>query len=257
MNKNLPHAVKVIRAALDASGTDPAAAIAHALDSARLLVDPERAGLVLHRTPGGGWAREHQEHQEQPELTELEQQALAWDQSCERGRRVAESIEQHIGRHPEFQSIHVNGDRVLVALNVLDQSQWTQWRTWFGITHDKETPLPYAVSGLGYRDGVQVSVVAYNLPEARAHARKIAKQPYEVDGVVYDLARPQRDAGGDVWFYQGVRTTDGMPLLSIDGRPERCSLANIVRLAGPLTAVRNAPSPQVTPVTTGTQGGEA
>ncbi|MFM9602732.1 BN159_2729 family protein [Streptomyces turgidiscabies] len=254
MNRNLPHAVKVIRAALASSGTDPAAAIAHALDSARLLVDPERAGLVLHRTPGGGWAREHQE---QSELTELEQQALAWDKSCERGRRVAASIEQHIGRHPEFRNIHTEGDRILVSLDITAQSQWAHWQRYFGVSHDKETELPYMVAGNGYRDGVQVYVVAYNLPEARAHALRIAKQPFEFEGNVYDLAVPQQDARGAVWFYQGVRTADGMPLLSIDGRPERCTLANIVRQAGPLTAVTDAPSPQVKPVTTGTQGGEA
>lgn len=254
MNKNLPHAVKVIRTALASSGTDPAAAIAHALDSARLLADPERYGLVLHRTPAGGWARERQEHQER---TELEQQAFAWDQSCERARQVAASIKQHIGRHPEFRSMHTDGDRILVALDITAQSQWVHWQRYFGIWHDKETELPYMVGGNGYRDGVQVYVSAYNLPEARAHALKVAKQPFELDGVVYDLAFPQQDARGNVWFFQGERTAERMPLLSIAGRPERCTLANIVQQAGPLTAVTDAPSPPVKPVTTGAQGGEA
>ncbi|MFD3614470.1 BN159_2729 family protein [Streptomyces sp. NPDC058676] len=252
MNKNLPHAIRIIRTAMASSGSDPAAAIAHALDSVRLLADPERSfGAVLQRSPDGGWAREHQEHQEHTEQTELERQALAWDQSCERARRVAATIQRHIGQHPAFQNIQLDGDRILVALHVIDQAQWGEWRRYFGIAHDKETSLPYMVAGDGYRDGVRVAVVAYDLPQARLHARKIAKQPYELDGVVYDLALPQRDADGDVWFYQGVRTADGMPLLSIDGRPERCTLANIVRLTGPLTAVTTAPSQQVTPVTMG------
>ncbi|MBK3563183.1 MULTISPECIES: BN159_2729 family protein [unclassified Streptomyces] len=254
MNKNLPHAVRVIRAALASTGSDPAAAIAHALDGVQLLVDPERSfGQVLRRTPAGGWAREHQEQQELPERTELEQQALAWDESCGRARRVAAVIRRHIGEHPAFQNIQVDGDRILVALHIVDQTQWVQWRPYFGITHDKETALPYMVAGDGYRDGVRVSVVAYDLPQARAHALKIAKEPYELDGVVYDLALPQRDARGDVWFYQGVRTANGMPLLSIDGRPERCTLASIVRQAGPLTAVTDTPSQQATPVMTGGQ----
>ncbi|MFF3310537.1 BN159_2729 family protein [Streptomyces sp. NPDC002952] len=266
MNKNLPQAVKVIRAALASSGSDPAAAVAHALDGVQLLVDPERSfGAVLRRTPAGGWAREHPAEADLPRRTdvldqvpgtELEEQAVAWDQSCERARRVAVTIERHIGAHPAFQNVQVDKDRVLVALHIVHQEQWAQWRAYFGIKHDRETSLPYMVAGDGYRDGVRVGVVAYDLPEARAHALRIAKEPYELDGVVYDLVLPQRDSHGDVWFYQGVRTEDGMPLLSVDGRPERCSLANIVCAAGPLTPVTDAPSPQATPVTTPVKGGE-
>jgi hypothetical protein len=243
VNKNLPHAIKVIRTALASSGSDPATDIGHALDSVRLLADPERSfGAVLQRTAAGGWTREDferatPERYEGQERTELEQQALAWDQSCERARRVAATIERHIGQHPAFQNIQLDGDRILVALHIIDQAHWGQWRRYFGIAHDKETSLPYMVAGDGYRDGVRVGVVAYDLPQARAHALKIAREPYEFDGVVYDLALPQRDADGEVWFYQGVRTADGMPLLSIDGRPERCTLANIVRQSGPLTPV--------------------
>jgi len=264
VNKNIPHAVKVIRAALASSGSDPAAAIAHALDGARLLVDPERSfGAVLRRTPAGDWARQHPDHtdnglpvrQQAPERTELEAQALAWDESCERARRVAAVIQRHIGEHPAFQNIQVDGDRILVALHILDQSQWGQWKAYFGIRYDKETALPYMVSGDGHRDGVRVGVVAYDLPEARAHAKRTAKAPFEVEGIVYDLALPQRDDRGDVWFYQGEQATGGMPLLSQDGRPERCTLASIVRHAGPLTPVTSTPSPQATPVMTGTEGG--
>lgn len=258
MNSNLPHAVQVIRKALASSGNDPAAAIAHALDGVQLLTDPERTfGAVLSRTPAGGWARQHTEHQEQPEHTALEQQALAWDQSCERASRVAAVIKRHVGPHPALQNIQLDGDRILVSLHIVDQAQWGQWQAYFGIRHDKETALPYMVAGEGYRDGVRVSVVAYDLPEARAHALRIAKEPYELGGVVYDLALPQRAEDGTVWFYQGVRTADGMPLLSIDGRPERCTLANIVRQSGPLTPVTETPSQQATPVMTGAEGGES
>ncbi|MCD7440295.1 BN159_2729 family protein [Streptomyces lincolnensis] len=250
MNKNLPHAVRVIRTALASSGSDPAAAIAHALDGVGMLVDPERTfGMVLKRKSADDEAREHQE--QQPELTDLEQQALVWDESCERARRVAAVIQRHIGEHPSVQNIQLDGDRILVSLHIVNQSQWGEWRRYFGIQHDKETALPYMVAGDGHRDGVRVGVVAYDLPQARAHAKEIAKAPFEFEGIVYDLALPQQDARGDVWFYQGVRTADGMPLLSVDGRPERCTLASIVQHAGPVTPVTGTPSQQVTPVMTG------
>ena len=246
MNQNLPHAVRVIRTALASTGGDPAATVAHALNDVHLLADPERSiGTVLHRTPAGGWKR-----RQPSQPTELEQQALAWDKSCARAQRVAAAIEKQIGEHPEFQNVQVDQDRVLVALHITDQAQWVQWRVWFGITHDKEQPLPYAVAGDGYRDGVRVSVVAYDLPQARARAAESAKRPFVLDGDVYDLALPQRDAHGGVWFFQGERKGDGMPLLSIDGRSERCSLAGIVAQLGPLTPVRES----ATPVSA--QGGE-
>ncbi|MCG7204008.1 BN159_2729 family protein [Streptomyces arenae] len=259
MNKNIPHAVRVIRAAIASSGSDPSAAIAHALNEARLLVDQERAGVVLHRTPDGGWAREHEERpalprrtdRPEPTHTELEAQAVAWDQSCKWAQHVAATIQRHVGSHPAFQNLQVDGDRILVSLHITDQSQWGQWRAYFGITHDKERPLPYVVSGDGYRDGVQVAVVAYDLPEARAHARRTAKAPYELDGLVYDLALPQQDQQGAIWYYQGVRDSDGMPLLSMDGRPEQCTLLNLARQVGGLTAVTDNPSQLVTPVMTG------
>lgn len=185
------------------------------------------------------------------ELTELEKQALAWDATCERARQVAATIVQQLDGHPEFQSVRTDCDRVLVALHITDQAQWAEWRRYFGITHDQERPLPYAVCGEGHRDGVRVSVVAYDVPQVRARATEVAARPYLLDGIVYDLARPQRDAHGDMWFFHGERREDGMPLLSLDGRPERCSLANVVEFVGPLTPVR----PSTTPVTR--EGGEA
>jgi hypothetical protein len=256
MNKNIPHATRVVRQMLASSGSgDPAAAIVHALDRVHLLADPERTGLLLHRTPAGGWAREHQEPQ-QPE-TELEAQARAWDATCERARQLAKAIRQCLGEHPAFQNVQANRDAVLVALHITDQAQWSEWRRWFGITHDREVPQPYMVAGDGYREGIRVSVLAYHLPQARELALEIAKAPYEHEGIVYDLALPQRDADGEVWHYQGVRTSDGMPMLSMTARPERSSLANIVGQVGPLTAVTDTTSPQATPVMTGAEGGES
>ncbi|MGW0869898.1 BN159_2729 family protein [Streptomyces sp. NPDC002740] len=249
MNRNLPHAIKVIRTALTSGvGSDPAAAIAHALETARLLTDPERTGLVLHRASDGGWAREHQE---QPEQTPLEAQARAWDATCERARQLAAAIQQRLGEHPAFQNVQADRDAVLVSLHITDQAHWAEWRKWFGITHDREVPQPYMVAGDGYRDGVRVSVLAYHLPQARALALETARRPYEFEGIVYDLARPQRDADGDVWFFHGQQAADGIPLLVMDGRSERCKLSNIVQQKGPLTAVTDAPPLQATPVTMG------
>ncbi|MFE6284402.1 BN159_2729 family protein [Streptomyces sp. NPDC057877] len=256
MNRNFPHAVRVVRETLGDTASDPAAAIVRALDVVGLLVDPEKSyGMVPPRTPIDDTPREHQAHQELPQRTELEAQALAWDQACERARRVAAVIQRHVGEHPAFQNLQLDGDRILVSLHIVQQSQWAQWRRYFGIAHDRETPLPYVVAGEGHRDGVRVSVLAYDLPEARKLALEVAKAPYEVEGIVYDLALPQQDASGEVWFYQGMRTADGMPLLSVDGRPERCTLANIARQGGPLTAVTGTPSPQGAPVATNGQGG--
>ncbi|MGW3166941.1 BN159_2729 family protein [Streptomyces sp. NPDC001142] len=177
-----------------------------------------------------------------PELTDLERQALAWDQSCARARQVAESISQTLAGHPEFQAARADGDQVLVALHVTDQAQWARWRRHFGITHNTEQPLPYATCGNGFRDGVRVSVVAYDVPQVRARSAAVSALPFQFEGIVYDLAIPQRDAAGDVWTFRERRAVDGMPLLSMQGRTERCSLANVVRLNGPLSPVRTTPS---------------
>ncbi|MFE2045696.1 BN159_2729 family protein [Streptomyces sp. NPDC059477] len=244
MNRNLPQAIALIRNVAGCSETY-ATTLAHELNKAGLLTDPERYGVVLHRTGTGAWSRDPQ-----PPMTDLERQAIAWDQSCERARKVAASLQEQLGGHPEYQAARADGDRVLVGLHITSQAQWAAWRTFFGITHDGEKPLPYAVTGDGYRDGVRVSVVAYDVPQVRARATEVAARPYRHEGVVYDLALPQRDAGGDVWFFHGETTPAGMPLLVQDGRPEHCSLANAVIQAGPLTAVRTTATP-VTP-----QGGD-
>ncbi|MFF9312203.1 BN159_2729 family protein [Streptomyces sp. NPDC014748] len=251
MNSILSTATRVVREALASSNGDAAVTVVHALVDAKLLAGPAPSnGVVLHRTATGGWARDDEQ------LTDLERQALAWDAACERARHVAADIELFIGEHPEFQNIQVEGDRILVALHITAQSQWARWRQWFSIRHDAEQPLPYAVAGVGYRDGVQVSVLAYDLPQVRTREAKSAQRPFALDGLVYDLAVPHRDAHGDLWYFQGEeRADDGMPLLSIDGRPERCSLANIVAQVGPLTPVRDAaPAPVASAAG---EGGEA
>ncbi|MFJ8110736.1 BN159_2729 family protein [Streptomyces sp. NPDC096132] len=236
MNGDLRQATHVIRAALESTPPDQAAAaVAHALDSARLLVRPERClGVVLHRTPDGGWARTPRP------VTDLERQALAWDTSCARARQVARAVERHLDGHLGPHGIRVDGDRVRVVLRVDDAAQWARWRSYFGVTAVAEPTRPHTLTAEGERDGVPVTVVARGSgtepPKGPAGAEL---RPFRLGATTYDLALPQRDTHGDVWYFQGCRTADGMPLLSVDGRPERCSLAQLEAQLGPLSPVRD------------------
>ncbi|MFH8697628.1 BN159_2729 family protein [Streptomyces chartreusis] len=315
MNSNFPHAVGVIRAALESTGADRATAVAHALDTARLLVDPGRSfGVVLHRTPDGGWTPAPRP------LTDLERKALAWDASCARARSLAHAIERRLAGHTGPSGVRVDGDRVRVVLRVDGPLPWARWRAYLGITAVGAGTRPHTVVGEGERGGVRVTVVAHGATSTTPHAAPtsaatpsataapaatpavalssaapspvapppaapspavpppaapspVAPPPtgfplaapapapapalassapgpqthlFRLGGVTYDLALPQRDAQGDVWYFQGCRSHDGMPLMSLDGRPERCSLANLAVHLGPLTPVR-AVMPDVVP----------
>ncbi|MGF0169810.1 BN159_2729 family protein [Streptomyces sp. Marseille-Q5077] len=271
MNSNFPHAVGVIRAALESTGADRATAVAHALDTARLLVDPGRSfGVVLHRTSDGGWSPAPRL------LTELERKALAWDASCARARSVAHAIERRLAGHAGPSGVHVDGDRVRVVLRVDGPLPWARWRAYLGITVVGAGARPHTVVGEGERGGVRVTVVAHGATsvspsvapasaagpssvaspsaaalsaappsEAPPPAAPASSAPgphtrlFRFGGLTYDLAFPQRDAQGDVWYFQGCRSHDGMPLMSLDGRPERCSLANVAIHLGPLSPVRS------------------
>ncbi|MFE5891741.1 BN159_2729 family protein [Streptomyces sp. NPDC056462] len=271
MNSNFPHAVGVIRAALESTGADRATAVAHALDTARLLVDPGRSfGVVLHRTSDGGWSPTPHP------LTELERKALAWDASCVRARSVAHAIERRLAGHAGPSAVHVDGDRVRVVLRVDGPLPWARWRAYLGITAVAAGARPHTVVGEGERGGVRVTVVAHGAtsvapsvaPASAAGPSSVASPAaaalsaaspsetpppaapassapgphtrlFRFGGLTYDLAFPQRDAQGDVWYFQGCRSHDGMPLMSLDGRPERCSLANVAFHLGPLSPVRS------------------
>ncbi|WP_371668816.1 BN159_2729 family protein [Streptomyces sp. NBC_00289] len=242
MNGNVPHAARVIRTVLATVRTEQAAAVAHALDSARLLVDPERSfGVVLYRTPDGGWSRTARP------VTELERQALSWDTSCERARHVARAVERHLDSHPGPHDVRVEGDRLRVLLRVDGSAQWERWRSYFGIAVVGERTEPHTLTGEGERDGVGVTVVALSAPAAPPKVTTgEEKRPFRIGETLYDLALPQRDAYGGVWYFQGRRSSDGMPLMSLDGRPERCSLANVVAYLGTLSPVRaddDSPAP--------------
>ncbi|MFC8348999.1 BN159_2729 family protein [Streptomyces sp. NPDC057280] len=243
MNSNLTHAAGVIRAVLGSVPPEQAAAVAHALDCARLLVDPRRPpGALLYRTPGGGWSRFPRP------LTELERKALDWDAACARARQVAQVIGRHLAGHLNPTDIRVDGDRVRVVLRVDGPTQWTRWRAYFGITIVGEGTRPHTVIGEGMRDGVRMTVVAHGAAATLPSAAPTAPtRPFRMGDRVYDLALPLRDAHGDVWYFQGCRRQDGMPLMSVDGRPERCSLANVAAHLGPLTPVRAVPPDDVDP----------
>ncbi|KPI29401.1 hypothetical protein OV320_3740 [Actinobacteria bacterium OV320] len=234
MNGNVVHAARVIRTVLATVRTEQAAAVAHALDSARLLVDPERSfGVVLYRTPDGGWSRTARP------VTELEQQALTWDTSCARARDVARAVERHLDTYPGPHAVRVDGDRVRVRLRVDGPAQWARWRSYFGIAIIGERTEPHTLTGEGERDGVRVTVVA--LSASTAPPESVAgeeKRRFRIGETLYDLALPMRDGYGGVWYFEGRRSSDGMPLMALDGRPERCSLANVVAFLGPLSPLR-------------------
>ncbi|MER5200247.1 BN159_2729 family protein [Streptomyces sp. NPDC002755] len=235
MNGNVLHAARVIRTVLATVRTEQAAAVAQALDSARLLVDPERSfGVVLYRTPDGGWSRTARP------VTELERQALTWDTSCERARHVARGIERHLDTHPGPHAVRVEGDRLRVSLRVDGPAQWARWRSYFGIAGVAERTDPHLLTGEGERDGVQVTVVALSASTSPPESTtEVDRHRFRIGETLYDLALPMRDVYGGVWYFEGRRSGDGMPLMALDGRPERCSLANVAVYLGPLSPVRH------------------
>ncbi|MFF3092320.1 BN159_2729 family protein [Streptomyces cyaneofuscatus] len=249
MNKNLPAAITMIRELL-AGDVDVANTIGHALDGAGLLVDPERTfGTVLRRTPQG-WApvapatppaeAEPAEPAEREliEPTELEQQATDWDAACERARQLADSARTTYRSEPDFVSVRADGDTVVISLQITELSRWAGWMATLGIVeHQLVTALDYVVCGRTTIGDVPVSVLAYDLPEVQLVAQAKARRPYRHAGLIYDLAVGHKDITGDVWWFHGDYTPEGMPLLSKDGRPERCSLAAVVDMLGPILPV--------------------
>ncbi|AZM59754.1 MULTISPECIES: BN159_2729 family protein [unclassified Streptomyces] len=163
-----------------------------------------------------------------PPPTELEQEALAWDAAREHARIVARAVEREVGTHPDVRKVWADGDAVRVLLELAPPfARWPGWCEYFGITVADEPAGDSTPAGEGRRAGVRVSVL---VRQAATAAR-----PFRLGDTLYDLAVPYRDAHGVIWYFQGQRADDGMPLMSVDGRAERCSLANVAEYAGPLT----------------------
>ncbi|MET9335348.1 BN159_2729 family protein [Streptomyces cellulosae] len=215
-----------------------------------------------------------------PAPTELERQALAWDAARERARSVALTIEREVGTHPDVRTVRADGDTVHVLLQLEPPyARWPGWCAYFSITAAAECTAPHILAGEGSRDGVRVTAAVQPLPSGpdgepeEEHARGAdtggadtgvegtpeaaaahpdgepspdgpagPMRPFLFGGTAYDLALPYRDAHGETWYFQGHRAYDGMPLMSLDGRPERCSLAHVAEYAGPLTPVTEPPS---------------
>ncbi|MBP2583349.1 hypothetical protein J3A78_003827 [Streptomyces sp. PvR006] len=224
MNKNLPHAERIIRDGLTAQG-DVARLIAHALNGAGLLIDPEgsyRADVA-----------------DAPVLSELEQQALAWDAACDRARDLAEDIRAKFAAELHgLQSALADSDRVRVVLAVTRPGQWSAMVRYFSITEQAEQ-LEYAYIGYGHRNGVAVSVVAYDAPQVDACTLAAAAMPYRFGGVIYDLALAHRDINGDTWTLHS-QSDDETPLLVRNGSAEPFPLPTLVEYVGPLTQVPSA-----------------
>ncbi|XMN09358.1 BN159_2729 family protein [Streptomyces griseobrunneus] len=238
MNKNLPAAITMVRELLACDG-DVASTIGHALDGAGLLVDPERTfGTVLRRTPQG-WAPVAPATQPAPpELTELEQQASDWDAACERAVQLVDVVRSTYAAEPDFVGVRADRDTVVITLQITELSRWAGWMATLGIVEHQLTGLDYVVCGRTTIGDVPVTVLAYDLPEVQLAAQAKARRPYRHAGLIYDLAVGHKDITGDTWFFHGDYSAEGMPLLSTDGRPERCSLAAVVDLLGPILPVR-------------------
>ncbi|MGM1078995.1 BN159_2729 family protein [Streptomyces sp. H28] len=159
-----------------------------------------------------------------------------------RARAVARAVEREVGTHPDVRAVRADGDTVRVLLGLRPPcDRWEEWCAYFGITAAGGQPGPGSPAGEGLRDGVRVAVFVHG-PDAtpQQDTDGAAERTYRYGDITYDLELPHRDAHGETWYFQGLRTPDGMPLLSVDGRPERCSLANVAEYAGPLTPVRAA-----------------
>ncbi|MFD8970492.1 BN159_2729 family protein [Streptomyces sp. NPDC059568] len=235
-NRTIPRAIATIR---EITGTDDrtATVLAVALDEAGILANPSRNSLVvLRRASSGEWTAEPR--------TDLETQALAWDAALGRAARLAEQIRTEQGgeRAPSTGLLSVRADRekVLVSAQILDTAQWSGWCRYLGITQQEPGSPAHAHIGSGHRDGVAVSIVAYDAPATEARTVAAATMPYRYGGDVYDLALPLRDQVGAIWDYRALRT-DGMPLLARRDDPTgaRCPLSGVDTQYGPLSTVRD------------------
>jgi hypothetical protein len=233
-----PRAVTVIRAATGASHSS-AVSLATALGRAGILAQSAGA-IVLRRGSAGQWTTEPR--------TDLETQALEWDAALGRAARLAEQIRTEVGgelaARTGLMTVRADAERVLVTAQITHTGQWAGWCRYLGITSASPGSPEHAYIGRGYRNGVGVTVIAYDAPATEARTAAAATMPHRYGGYVLDLALPLRDAHGEVWDYRELRA-DGMPLLTRRDDPTggRCTLAGVDAQVGPLDNVRSEALP--------------
>lgn len=267
MNPNLPHAAEIIRdgvatfsghgerdgllidlstmcvaeAAVQAGPTAPAPA-GHSL----------RGSRVLHRTPprpATDTDPAEEAGQQEAAVTLLGETATARDAACPPARRMAAGLRHTYGRHPDV--AHIAADHVTLFLTIPALPDWYAWLDVFAasvcaigaqrITTRPDGPGRAAVA-TGEYDGVPVRLIARGVPEPLRQAARQAGRLYWFAARIYDLSAPLYDDMGDVWTYNGENRADGMPLLVHQGTAARCTLANVVRLAGLRPFTGSAPA---------------
>ncbi|MER8030643.1 BN159_2729 family protein [Streptomyces bauhiniae] len=164
---------------------------------------------------------------------------------------AAELQLRHEGRL-EVSAIVADGERVTVVIRAFSLEDWEYWLTAIQASINVPTrTVGNAQTAGGCIEGVDVHLVAHDVPHLLKRQFDSAGDPVYMWGRIYDLTRGQVDATGRTWLYLGHREASGMPLLVLRGsdRPAH-SLGAIVMANGPLT-----PAPAVSAAVAGETGG--
>jgi hypothetical protein len=180
-----------------------------------------------------------------PPNSQLEQAALAWALACARARRTAADLAAAYSAHPDVVSVTADGDQAVVAVRITELRAWYVWRAAMGARAEDVVFYEDACVAVGGNDGVPLQVVGFGVPLLLDAVAAAARLPYRLWDQVYDLAASHQDAQGNHWQYDGDQASDGVPLLSMAGRPEPCRITNVVEQAGPLVALRRAHGPVI------------
>ncbi|MFR0357304.1 BN159_2729 family protein [Streptomyces sediminimaris] len=205
--------------------------------------DQPAAVFVADGDDGIGGA---QRHRAVPGLADV---AVNWDRACDRADRAVTALTVAYGRHPCVLALVADGDLVVLVLRVVDVRAWYAWRTALRVPPEAVAFCGDSCVGTGTYEGVPVRLMGLSVPTLLESEMESAAEPYRLWDQVYDLALPYLDIRGNEWRHQGVWAPDGIPLLTVTGRTERCRLSNIVVQMGPLIPVR--PMPSAVPVPSG------
>ncbi|MFC8435511.1 BN159_2729 family protein [Streptomyces sp. NPDC057253] len=170
-------------------------------------------------------------------LPTLEDVAVHWDRACLRAGRAVSALNAAYGQHPSVVAVVADGDLVVVVLRVVDLRAWYVWRSALHVRPEEVALCGESCVGTGVHDGVAVRLMGLCVPALLESQAASAAEPYRLWDQVYDLALPHLDNQGHEWRYHGTRAPDGIPLLSVTGRDERCRLTNVVGQMGPLVPV--------------------